>query len=215
LCFTDSDCIPQTGWLEGMVSEIRAGKARVVCGGVLPANPGSTTGLTLFLLEFRPFHYRMPARDVTSFVTCNVAITRELFDRYGPFDPIWPGEDTLLAERIRAGGERIIFRPEHQVAHINRSGWTAVLRHSKRLGWVTAQAMDLSPSMPTRHWLQRAWLLCALTPVVMPIRVVAELGIAAPSTVLRTLPIAPLMVFNYIAWNVGFLMYCWHRRNAP
>ncbi len=214
LCFTDSDCIPQTGWVAGMISEIRAGKAWVVCGGVRPANPRSATGLALFLLEFRPFHYRMPARDMSTFVTCNLAIARELFGRYGPFDPVWAGEDTLLAERIRAGGERIIFRPKHQVAHINRSGWAAVLRHSNRVGRMTAEAMDLSPTMPTRHWLQRAWLLCALAPVAMPLRVIAELGLAAPSTVLTTVPIAPLIGLNYVAWGVGFLKYCQHRRNA-
>jgi len=205
LCFIDSDCIPQPNWLAGIVTEIYGGNTKVVCGGVLPANPRSATGLALFFLEFRPFHYLMPARDMRTFVTCNLALTRELFYRYGPFDPVWAGEDTLLAERIRAGGERIVFRPEHQVAHTNRTGWVAVLRHSNRVGRMTAQAMILSPTMPTRHWLQRAWLLCLLAPIAMPIRVITELGLAAPSTVLVTIPVAPLIALNYVAWGIGFV----------
>ena len=207
LCFIDTDCIASDGWLEGLVAQIDAiADAGAVCGGVRPANPGALLGHALFLLEFRPFHHSMPPRALGTFVTCNVAMRREVFEKYGPFPQgIWPAEDAILAERLRSAGERIVFHPRCIVAHINRVHWLEVLRHAYRLGNTTARALRFCDSFPNRWWLDYAWLLALAAPPIMPLRVVVELGARSLTGFLTSSFLLPLTFINYLAWSAGFL----------
>ncbi|MEX0874345.1 MAG: glycosyltransferase family A protein [Actinomycetota bacterium] len=136
LAFTDSDCVPEPGWLAAGITAMDKG-ADVVQGHTIPARPAGP-------LERSITH---DAGDGL-FPTCNVFYTRAAYDRAGGFDrqagtrlgfrttsgrALGFGEDTLLGWRVAREGER-------GTAH------EAVVRHAV-----------LQPSI--RELLWRAWLI--------------------------------------------------------
>jgi glycosyltransferase involved in cell wall biosynthesis len=136
LAFTDSDCVPEPGWLAAGVAAMDKG-ADVAQGTTFPEHEVGP-------LERSIAHY---ANDGL-FPTCNVFYTREAYERAGGFDvdaakrlgfrttsgrALGFGEDTLLGWRVsRVGANAIVD--------------DAVVRHAV-----------LRPSI--RELLWRAWLI--------------------------------------------------------
>ncbi len=136
LAFTDSDCVPEPGWLAAGVVAMDKG-ADVAQGTTIPEH-------SVGPLERSISHY---ASDGL-FPTCNVFYTREAYERAGGFDvdaarrlgfrttsgrALGFGEDTLLGWRVSREGENAIADD-------------AVVRHAV-----------LRPSV--RELLWRAWLI--------------------------------------------------------
>jgi hypothetical protein len=108
LAFTDSDCVPEPGWLAAGLAAVDAG-AEMVVGITLPARaPG--------------LHERTVTATVEDglYATCNLFVTRDAFEAAGGFDAeagarlgsrpgpalrgLGFGEDTMLGWRIRRAG---------------------------------------------------------------------------------------------------------------
>ena len=112
LAFTDSDCVPEEGWLEAGVAAIEK-EADVVQGVTLPAGPAAP-------LE-RSITHRGPEG---LFATCNVFYRREAYEQAGGFDgaaggrfgfraggqgrALGFGEDTLLGWRVSRLGHSAV-----------------------------------------------------------------------------------------------------------
>jgi glycosyltransferase involved in cell wall biosynthesis len=120
LAFTDSDCVPDPGWLEHAVAAVDDG-AEMVNGFTRPARP------------LRPMERSMASGTEGLYPTCNIFFTRDLYDRLGGFDPdaasrwrfrvtnrakgLGFGEDTLIGwEAVRAGADTR-YVPESIVEH--------------------------------------------------------------------------------------------------
>jgi hypothetical protein len=138
LAFTDSDCIPQPGWLEEGVAEIDNG-ADVVDGRTIPVR------------DVGPLERSVGQENDGLYATCNVFYRKDVFVAMGGFDQEasrrlgfrftpWAkglgfGEDTLLGWRVaRKGTAR--YAPD------------AVVLHS-----VFPNAF--------REWLTRSWMMAA------------------------------------------------------
>jgi glycosyltransferase involved in cell wall biosynthesis len=110
VAFLDSDCVPQTGWLEHLWAPLRDNPAWAgVEGRTLPA-PGKRT-----LLD----HY-IDNPGGGFYWTCNIAYRRSLLLEIGGLDegfPLPSGEDIDLAHRIRQRGE-IGFAPGAVAHHL-------------------------------------------------------------------------------------------------
>ena len=120
LAFTDSDCVPDPGWLAAGVAALDDG-ADLAHGPTRPARAP------------RPLE-RTTAEDGSSglFPTCNVFYRRSAFTAAGGFDRTAPsrfgfaptssmaqldwGEDTLLGWAVARSG-RVTFAPDATVAH--------------------------------------------------------------------------------------------------
>lgn len=121
LAFTDSDCVPRSGWLEAGVKALDAG-ADVVKGATHPER-----------WPLLPFERSMASFDEGLYPTCNMFYRREVYDRFGGFDGaagdalgfrigrrargLGFGEDTLLAWRARRGGARVLYEEAAAVDH--------------------------------------------------------------------------------------------------
>jgi hypothetical protein len=119
LAFTDSDCVPDAGWLKAGVAAIEAG-ADVVQGHTHPARRRAPLERSLWVV------------DEGLYPTCNVFYRRDAYDRAGGFDAtiadrygfrpderakgLGFGEDTLLGWRVRREG-RAAYEPAAVVAH--------------------------------------------------------------------------------------------------
>jgi cellulose synthase/poly-beta-1,6-N-acetylglucosamine synthase-like glycosyltransferase len=119
LAFTDSDCVPEPGWLAAGVAAVEAG-ADVVQGHTHPARRRG------------PLERSLWVEDEGLYPTCNVFYRRTAFDAVGGFDEgiatrygfradgrakgLGFGEDTLLGWRVRRVGTAR-YEPAAVVAH--------------------------------------------------------------------------------------------------
>ena len=103
VAFTDDDCRPETGWLEGLLDVARANPGAIVQGATQP-DPEE-------LHLARRAGARSQAIDPPSphAQTCNILYPREMLERLDGFEerlPVAAGEDTDLAWRALDAGRR-------------------------------------------------------------------------------------------------------------
>lgn len=154
LAFTDSDCIPEEGWLYGGVAAIDKG-ADVVQGVTIPGARAVPLG--------RSIRHRGPEG---LFATCNVFYRREAYEEAGGFDgsagarfgfrggkkgrALGFGEDTLLGWRVARCGRSAIASD----AVVRHAVETPPLRELLWRAWQTGGFAELVREAPElRHTL--------------------------------------------------------------
>ena len=111
LLFVDDDCVPQRGFLEAYLQEMRSGVGPMVAitgPTIRPCNPPS-------LLWEAPHN-----PDGKFLISCNFATRARDFQAAGEFDERYPlaaFEDTEFAERFRLLGGQVQFVPKAVVGH--------------------------------------------------------------------------------------------------
>jgi glycosyltransferase involved in cell wall biosynthesis len=100
---TDSDCTPSRQWLQRMVSPIREDGQQMVAGAIRFAGYATV---------------RQPKADgyVARWGT-NIAFTRKVYDRVGPYDPLAVADDYDHCLRAGAQGFRIRFVASAVIDH--------------------------------------------------------------------------------------------------
>ena len=137
--------------------------------------------------------------------TCNLLISRRLWERYGPFpEDVDGGEDTLLTTALRRDGV-FVFEPAATVTHLNRTRIAEVLahqvssvasRHASRLEPPTTSCapwFGIGRSLPWRSL--REWVLYA--------RAFAWLPLAKR---VQAVALFPLVVVGLTAWGAGLML---------
>jgi cellulose synthase/poly-beta-1,6-N-acetylglucosamine synthase-like glycosyltransferase len=118
IALTDSDCLPDPGWLRHAVRYFEPGVG-LVCGPIVPINPD---GPVRFLM-----HQIHPVgREDGLYATANIVYLRSAFEQLGGFvesfgafswgQPVG-GDDTDLAWRVKRAGYRSAFAPASIVYH--------------------------------------------------------------------------------------------------
>lgn len=116
--FTDSDCVPSPGWVDGLLPCFEDPTVGAAGGGYGIANPGSPLA-RLVQGEIRDRHASMP-EFVRAIGSYNMAVRRDVLAAVGGFDERFAtssGEDNDLSFKIVEAGYRIAFRPLCLVAH--------------------------------------------------------------------------------------------------
>ena len=109
IAFTDSDCVPQPGWLAAAVAPFADPAVGVVTGVTLPEDP-PPLGRWAATLEIRELTWR--------FETCNAVYRRAaLLESDGFDETIGFGEDTAAGWSVLRGGWRPEFAPDAVVHH--------------------------------------------------------------------------------------------------
>jgi glycosyltransferase involved in cell wall biosynthesis len=128
ICFTDDDCVPQPGWLAGLLGAL-TDDVDIVQGHTVP-NPAHA---------FRrgPFsHTIWVFFEEGYYETCNIAYRREVLERLGGFNQTFRrayGEDIDLAWRAKESGARTAFGDDALVFHeVTPSDYRAFVREIKR-----------------------------------------------------------------------------------
>jgi GT2 family glycosyltransferase len=123
VAFTDDDCLPEPGWLTGLLTGLRV--ADVVQGCTVP-NPDHVH-------RSGPFSHTVKMTyELGFYETCNMAYRRDVLERVGGFDErirfAW-GEDTDLAWRAKNSGASSTFVDDAVVRHeISDSDWRRYMR---------------------------------------------------------------------------------------
>jgi glycosyltransferase involved in cell wall biosynthesis len=118
IAFTDSDCVPDPGWLHQAVRMFDK-DIGLVCGPIVPINPHVQ-------VRFLMHQIHQVSREDGLYATANILYRRSAFEGlggfvegFGAFDWGQPvgGDDTDLAWRVKRRGYRSAFAPSAIVFH--------------------------------------------------------------------------------------------------
>ena len=156
LAFTDSDCVPEPGWLE---AGLRALQATDIVGGsmtVLVDRSRSLTPAEAFELVFA-FDNRVYVEKKHFSVTANLFVRKADFERVGGFRT-GVSEDQEWCLRARVMGLRIGYAEDARVGHPARTSWADFLRKWRRL--VDEQYLITREWRFGRlRWFVKSWVL--------------------------------------------------------
>lgn len=131
IALLDDDVVPASGWLAAVCAPVLDGAAVAAGGPVVldpdPARPrwfdeGGLGGyLTAFSLGDR--QHELQGDDIL--LTANLAVTRDVLDEVGGFDPTYGprgrtqlvADDAHLIREIRRSGARVVYCPDATVVH--------------------------------------------------------------------------------------------------
>lgn len=126
IAFTDSDCLPQRGWLRSGVAPFRDPGVGVVTGPTLPeAHPTGAWAATQHI-----------TKQTWRFETCNALYRRDaLLDSDGFDESVSMWEDTAAGWAVLRAGWEARFVPEAIVVHdVTYPGWLWHVRRVLRYG---------------------------------------------------------------------------------
>ena len=199
----DSDCVAQPDLIERMIARHLEAEYAAVGGSLRNGTPNSLSGWTGYLLEFKEFIPTAPKRLEKTVPTANVTYRREALERHGYFDEdMWLAEDVLLNWKMHAKGERILFDPQIEVTHLNRTGWRRVLSYQVSLGRCSAEARRRG-GMPGDVLLRHPAFI-ALMPFVRWARAARWLARVDAKALMVFLLISPMYLLGACYWSVGF-----------
>lgn len=200
IAFIDADCIAAPDWVERMVRAEERGVAAV--GGVVECvGAESPLHWAAYFCSFHAWMPGSPAEDRTDIPTCCLSVTREAFDRYGPF-PDGYSSDTAFNWRMVENGERIAFDPATRVGHIMQTSWSRFVRRSLERGRAFAVLRVRAARLSPLHRAARA-----LTAPLLPLVLLARLGrrAALPRFPYRRelARALPWVLVGHALWSVG------------
>lgn len=131
LAFTDSDCLPESGWLEEGVAKLRdfdfvGGRMKVVCD-CDDKRSGAEAYETVFAFDNENY-----VRKKGFTVTANLFCTREVFVSTGPFR-VGMSEDVDWCLRAQSKGFRLGYASRAIVGHPPRPDWPQLKKKWRRL----------------------------------------------------------------------------------
>jgi GT2 family glycosyltransferase len=165
LAFTDSDCQPEPGWLEGGLAALGDHDfvgGRMVVAVADPAHPSPSEAFER-LFAFDNARY---VRRKGFTVTANLFCLRAMFDAVGGFRT-GVSEDIEWCWRARSQGYRLGYAPAAAVCHPARRSWPALVGKWRRMNDEQYRLMAADRAGRIR-WLFRSCLLPASIPAHLP-----------------------------------------------
>lgn len=100
IAFTDADTAPETNWLSAIVDHFdRTGTSLLIGRLRYGDSRGALALLEHYEAEKGAFVFSAGQPDLYFGYTCNMAVTRALIDRIGPFAPVFRNADVVLVRR--------------------------------------------------------------------------------------------------------------------
>lgn len=203
VAFTDSDCVPAADWIEKIIENFYRNDADALMGKtVVP--PSTFLGDCISSLGFPAggglgFECVWPVDEdgyTVSLSTCNCALRRESFERFGVFDEDFPtaaGEDTVFARNLRALGGRIRFCPDMELEHSPMTSMATFVRRQYERGignyFIKRKLGRVMPLIGLRFWSTKNMILKRLKDPGLPV-------------------ILCLLVAAFFLQQLGFLRAC-------
>ncbi|HVJ44824.1 MAG TPA: glycosyltransferase, partial [Luteolibacter sp.] len=143
LAFTDDDCEPDIEWIARLRGAFTGGTFAAAGGPNLPPEANDWREAVVRAAPGAPSHVMLTDDEAEHLPGCNIAVTKEAFDRIGGFDPVFrtAGDDVDFCWRLRDAGYRLGFVPGAFVWHWRRPRISAFLR--QQLGYGRAEKLLL------------------------------------------------------------------------
>ncbi len=163
LAFTDSDCVPEPGWLAAGIAAVDAAvDAETIAGGRMTVLTSARRSAeeafeTVFAFDNEAYVTR---KGFT--VTANLFALRSVFARIGPFRT-GVSEDVEWCWRARAAGVRLVYAADAVVGHPARRDWSELSTKWRRLAR-EAYLLDRERGKSALWIVGRSWVVLAETP---------------------------------------------------
>jgi GT2 family glycosyltransferase len=206
LIFLDSDCVPQLGWLAGMLRAFeRWPEAGAISGSMLPK--GGTPGATCMQVAVFHEHLQLNAPGSRStLASFSLLIPHSLWEAVHGFNEEFrfaAAEDLDLSIRIALQGRSLYFEPGAAVCHKpSRKGWQALWRYAQRSGSqsiVVRRHYADYYQMPA--WSNRPWAWRVLSPLIALART-SQIFVRTPG-LWHYRGCAPAVFISKLAWCWG------------
>jgi glycosyltransferase involved in cell wall biosynthesis len=144
LALTDSDCVAAANWLQEIL-KAHESSYQVIGGGIINAFPWHPVSVAEYFLEFREFSAFSRRREIDILPTNNLAVRREIFERFGAFSGMRASEDVVFIHNLRRNGVKVLFEPRIQIRHLNRRAFRPFMRNQEILGFHAALSRRILP----------------------------------------------------------------------
>jgi GT2 family glycosyltransferase len=224
----DDDAYPAENWLEGMLEAIGQRSVVAATGPTLtPADDDELARLggrvysSWLVAGPNRWRYRPERpRDVDEPTGVNAVFRRETAEKIGFASDYYPGDDTLLGDRLRDLGERVRYAPGMVVYHTRRRLWRPHLkqvwlyaRHRGlfvwRIGGISRRPGYFLPSL-FLLWAALGWLgprsLDLVWAASLALYLLACLASAFDRRPGRWLRLALAIPLTHLTYAVGFLL---------
>lgn len=134
IAFTDSDCLPDTKWLEEAWKELSSHTQVDLIGGDIQVYKMPTGDTSAYLFEKHyAFKQQMNVERYGKSVTANLIVRKKVFDDVGLFDDsAFSGEDHRWTSMAVSKGYRMVYSPVVQVLHPARVSMAELIAKRKR-----------------------------------------------------------------------------------
>jgi len=162
IAFTDSDCVPDRGWLEALVAAWRPELAAV--GGRLESVDRGPVEDVVAAISFD--QSQAIEGELAYVITANCMFSRAALAGINGFDEAFPiagGEDTDLGWRLVQRGERFVYAPDALCLHNHPAALIDLVSQRVRYGyamsllWTKYRVGPLAPALaailPNWGWL--------------------------------------------------------------
>jgi glycosyltransferase involved in cell wall biosynthesis len=100
IAFTDADTAPRPDWLRAIVACMQRSTVSLIIGRLeFGGNSRVLRMLEAYEAEKGEFVFASGIPGIYFGYTCNMAVSRSLFTRLGPFAPVWRNADVVLVRR--------------------------------------------------------------------------------------------------------------------
>ncbi|MDF2459430.1 MAG: putative glycosyltransferase [Nitrospira sp.] len=130
LAFTDDDCMPAPGWLNGFVRAFEEAPQALVGGRTANGLPDNTYSTASQMIVNAAMEYFLATRSKFQFFASNnLAIPADLFHTIGGFDVSFrTSEDRDFCDRWVREGHRLVYTPNALIQHYHELTFAGFLR---------------------------------------------------------------------------------------
>jgi glycosyltransferase involved in cell wall biosynthesis len=133
LAFTDADCSPAPGWIEGSVRALEERAAMAGAGRIIVTYRSDRPNACEYWDSASHFDQQWYVERRFG-ATANLFVRAEAFERCGPFRAeLVSGGDRELCQRLHAAGEQLTYVADAVVTHPARATLRSAYRKSMRL----------------------------------------------------------------------------------
>lgn len=204
LAFLDADCVPDAGWLEGLVRVHEPSSSRTVYAGSVRID---AEDVWAFADNLASFHAYLPSRragELRFAPACNLSVPRGVWSDVGPFDErLELSEDLDWTLRARRAGITLRFEPSIRVWHRSqRTTSRAVIEKARRVGAFSAlNRLRYAGLLPPAPLLSNRPFLLLASPFIAI--AVASLAFVRYPRAWRRPRVFPVVVAAKLGWCRG------------
>jgi glycosyltransferase involved in cell wall biosynthesis len=128
IAFTDSDTAPFPDWLQRIREAMQPPEVAVIIGN-LQFHPDSRTLAMMaeYEAEKAEFIFSSQVKEIYFGYTCNMIVRRSIFDRLGPFAPVYRNADVVFVRKVvdELSCDAVCYGPRVSVRRLEVSSlWT-------------------------------------------------------------------------------------------
>jgi len=209
LIFSDPDCTADPHWIGRLVDGWRTGHQNI--GGAMGLKDSSWLGTGIHICKFHPCIESQKPGPRWILPTANVAYSRELWDKIGPFSTAFAG-DAIQSWRTAAAGTTPWFEPDAIVYHTQDQTLKAFLKQRLSRGREFGNLRAIQEGWSTSRLF--AHIVCTpLLPAVVLLRAAADTWRSGWFG--RFLLTLPIQIAGHAAWSFGEAAGFWNALRKP